>query len=94
MNNKYSPEFQMAADMVKRLKTKPNQDELLNLYAWYKQVTVGDVNTERPGFFDLEGKAKWDAWSKVKGATLYDAQVNYINIVNNVIKKYGINNKN
>ena len=44
-------------------------DEMLKLYGLYKQATVGDVNTERPGTFsmDFAGKAKWDAWSANKG---------------------------
>ena len=41
--------------------------ELLQIYSLFKQGTVGDVNTDRPGFLDLKGKAKWDAWAGVKG---------------------------
>ena len=29
----------------------------------------GDCNTERPGMFDLKGKAKWDSWNSKKGMT-------------------------
>ena len=41
---------------------------MLKLYGLYKQATVGDVNTDRPGTFsmDFAGKAKWDAWSANK----------------------------
>lgn len=39
----------------------------LELYGLFKQGTVGDVDTSRPGLFDLKGKAKWDAWNKQKG---------------------------
>ena len=42
-------------------------DEMLKLYGLYKQATVGDVNTDRPGMLDFAGKAKWDAWSGNKG---------------------------
>ena len=49
-------------------------DELLQLYSLFKQATVGDVNTDRPGMLDFKGKAKWDAWEKVKGKSKEDAE--------------------
>ncbi|ELK37040.1 Acyl-CoA-binding protein [Myotis davidii] len=53
--------------IVKNLKTKPADDEMLFIYSRYKQATVGDVNTEWPRMLDLKGKAKWDAWNALKG---------------------------
>ncbi len=88
MNN--SQHFKLATDTVKRLKTQPTDDELLTLYGWYKQATIGDINVPKPGLLDFKGQKKWDSWNKVKGATLYDSEVNYIMIVNNLIKKYGV----
>jgi diazepam-binding inhibitor (GABA receptor modulating acyl-CoA-binding protein) len=52
---------------VKTLKTSPTNDELLNLYALYKQATCGDNNTCKPGTFDFKGKKKWEAWNGKKG---------------------------
>ncbi|KAG8509579.1 Acyl-CoA-binding protein [Galemys pyrenaicus] len=60
-------EFDKAAEEVKNLKTKPTDEEMLFIYSHYKQATVGDVNTERPGMMDFKGKAKWDAWNGLKG---------------------------
>ncbi|EDO49351.1 predicted protein, partial [Nematostella vectensis] len=59
--------FQKAATEVKNLKEKPDDTEMLEVYALYKQATVGDINTARPGMLDFTGKAKWDAWEKKKG---------------------------
>lgn len=59
--------FDHAAEEVRLLTKKPTDDQLLKLYALFKQGTVGDINTDRPGFFDLKGKAKWDAWNQLKG---------------------------
>ncbi|KAM7380971.1 hypothetical protein PAMP_004234 [Pampus punctatissimus] len=58
--------FDTAAEEVKQLKTKPADEEMLQVYSLFKQATVGDVNTARPGMFDFTGKAKWDAWEKQK----------------------------
>ena len=44
-----------------------SNEEKLEFYALFKQGTVGDVNTERPGMLDMKGKAKWDAWKAKEG---------------------------
>ncbi|XP_068715966.1 acyl-CoA-binding protein-like [Montipora foliosa] len=73
-----SQEFKSAADEVKKFKTEPSDDDKLILYAYFKQVTVGDCNTDRPGMLDLKGKAKWDAWNNKKGTSKADAEAAYI----------------
>ncbi|XP_062961401.1 acyl-CoA-binding protein [Cynocephalus volans] len=83
-------EFEKAAEEVKHLKTKPSDNEMLCLYSHYKQATVGDVNTERPGILDLKGKAKWDAWNELKGTSKEDAMKAYVSKVEELKKKYGI----
>ncbi|GAO48404.1 hypothetical protein G7K_2577-t1 [Saitoella complicata NRRL Y-17804] len=62
-----SAEFTKAAEEVKNLSKKPTDDELLCLYGLFKQATIGDNNTDKPGMFDLKGKYKWEAWNKLKG---------------------------
>ncbi|KJE88664.1 hypothetical protein CAOG_00272 [Capsaspora owczarzaki ATCC 30864] len=84
-----SDDFDKAAAEVKNLATSPSNDELLQLYSLFKQGTVGDVNTARPGMFDLTGKAKWDAWEKLKGTSQADAKTRYIALVSTLKEKYG-----
>ena len=48
-------------------------DKKLAIYGLFKQATVGDVNTSRPGMLDFKGKAKWDAWDAKKGMSQVDA---------------------
>ncbi|XP_062906224.1 acyl-CoA-binding protein [Mobula hypostoma] len=83
-------DFEKAAEEVKRLKTKPSDEDMLLIYGLYKQATVGDVNTERPGMLDLKGKAKWDAWSAKKGTTKENAMKNYIEKVQELKEKHGM----
>ncbi|WAQ94590.1 ACBP-like protein [Mya arenaria] len=66
--------------MSAKLKAKPTDAELLDLYALFKQASVGDVNTERPGMLDFKGKAKWDAWSAKKGLSKEDAEKAYVDL--------------
>ncbi|XP_037542691.1 acyl-CoA-binding protein [Nematolebias whitei] len=82
--------FDAAAAEVKQLKTKPQDDEMLKLYSLFKQASVGDVNTARPGMLDFTGKAKWDAWEKQKGKSKEDAMNEYIQLVEELKQKYGI----
>lgn len=84
---KMSADFQAAAEAVKAFTSRPTDQELLDLYSYYKQVTVGDVNTARPGMFDLKGKAKWDAWESRKGMAKEEAEQAYVALVEELKKK-------
>ncbi|KAJ8288438.1 hypothetical protein COCON_G00010970 [Conger conger] len=83
-------EFDQVAGDVKKMKTRPEDQELLDLYGLYKQATVGDINTDKPGVMDLKGKAKWDAWNSRKGMSKDDAMTAYITLGKEIINKYGM----
>ncbi|KAJ8659040.1 hypothetical protein O0I10_005078 [Lichtheimia ornata] len=57
---------------------QPTKDQKLELYALYKQAVSGNVNTQRPGIFDVVGRAKWDAWNKLHGITSLEAKHRYV----------------
>lgn len=83
-----SAEFTDAAAKVKTLTEKPSNEELLELYGYYKQATIGDVNTERPGMFYMKEKYKWDNWNSRKGMSKEEAEEKYIQIVKDLMAKY------
>lgn len=85
-----SKEFKMAANWIKKLNSKPDDDTLLELYGLYKQATLGDNNTDKPSFIDFKGNKKWNAWNKNKGKNKNKSEIEYITKVNLCIKKYGI----
>lgn len=72
--------FEKAAEAVKALDERPDNDTLLQLYALYKQGSEGDVSGEKPGFFDFVGVAKYEAWEKLQGTSTEDAQSKYIEL--------------
>jgi len=75
--------FEKAVDDSKTLSQRPSNETLLQLYSLYKQATEGDVNTEPPANpFDFVAKAKYEAWSALKGKSIAEAQQEYINLVN------------
>uniref|UniRef100_A0A3B5BNQ4 Diazepam binding inhibitor, acyl-CoA binding protein n=1 Tax=Stegastes partitus TaxID=144197 RepID=A0A3B5BNQ4_9TELE len=85
-----SESFEKAAEEVKYIGKPLQPVEMAELYGFYKQATVGDVNTERPGMLDLAGKAKWDAWFAKKGLTREKAMAEYVTFVDRLKEKYGM----
>lgn len=83
-------QFKKAAEDVKNLKQTPTDDEMLEIYALFKQSEVGDCNTSKPGLFDLKGKYKWEAWNGKKGMSQDAAKQEYVNKVTELISKYGL----
>nr|AAR37334.1 diazepam-binding inhibitor [Helicoverpa armigera] len=84
-------QFDHAAANVKKLKSLPSDADLLELYALFKQATVGDSDPSKaPGFLDLKGKAKFEAWSKQRGVSKEDAQKAYIAKVEKLIASIGL----
>ncbi|MFT3711801.1 MAG: acyl-CoA-binding protein [Archangium sp.] len=74
--------FEDAQKRVKTLSSAPETEDLLELYALYKQATAGDVSGSRPGMMDFKGRAKFDAWAKKKGTAKEAAMNSYVAVVN------------
>ncbi|VDM80798.1 unnamed protein product [Strongylus vulgaris] len=74
--------FDAAVTIIQKLpKEGPvstSNEQKLEFYSLYKQATVGDVNTERPGIFSIVEKKKWDAWKAVEGVSKDEAKERYI----------------
>jgi diazepam-binding inhibitor (GABA receptor modulator, acyl-CoA-binding protein) len=81
-------EFERAAERSRELTKRPTNEELLSLYALYKQATEGDAAGDRPGGFDFKAIAKFDAWAELKGKTKNTAMEEYITLVSNLHQKY------
>ncbi|XP_023326997.1 putative acyl-CoA-binding protein [Eurytemora carolleeae] len=83
-------DFEAAVDSISNKVNKTmSDDELKEIYSLYKQATVGDVNTDRPGMLDFKGKAKWDAWSGKKGISQDDAKQKYVEFAAQMLEKHG-----
>lgn len=73
--------FEKAVTESKQLSSRPSNEMLLRLYGLYKQATEGDVHTDPPGAFDFVNKAKYEAWSALKGKSREDAMKEYTDLV-------------
>ena len=74
-------QFEQAVADSKNLPERPDNMTMLKIYALYKQASAGDVDGKRPGFTDMVGRAKWDAWNEVKGQTADEAKQAYIDVI-------------
>lgn len=73
--------FEAAVANSKNLSERPDNGTLLKIYALYKQATAGDNAEKKPGFADMVGRAKWDAWSGFKGLSSDEAMQQYIDLI-------------
>jgi acyl-CoA-binding protein len=73
--------FEQAVAESKNLPERPDNMTLLKLYALYKQGSAGDVEGKRPGFTDMVGRAKFDAWAALKGTASNEAMQQYIDLI-------------
>lgn len=83
-------QFELSASLVRGLKKKPTDQELLSLYGLYKQGTEGDCTTEQPSFLYVKERAKWGAWQEKKGVKKSKAMEEYTNLVLKFAEKYGL----
>ena len=74
-------QFEAAYERTQQLTKRPDNATLLKIYALYKQATEGDNEAKKPSFTDMVGRAKWDAWEKLKGQSLDEAKQGYIDLI-------------
>ncbi len=76
-----SENFEEAVAKSKPLTTRPDNQTLLKIYALYKQGTLGDVQGDKPGFVDMVGRAKYEAWEGQQGKSQDDAMTEYVDLI-------------
>jgi diazepam-binding inhibitor (GABA receptor modulator, acyl-CoA-binding protein) len=81
-------QFEAAVSRSQSLTKRPSNEELLQLYALFKQATEGDVAGDRPGGFDFKAIAKYDAWAELKGKHTDAAMQDYVQLVERLVQQY------
>jgi len=74
-------QFVQAQADSKSLPERPDNMTLLKIYGLYKQASAGDATGERPGFTDMVGRAKFDAWDGFKSVSEDDAMQQYVDLI-------------
>jgi acyl-CoA-binding protein len=89
MADQLQAKFAAAAKDVKTLSKRPDDADMLRLYALFKQGSEGDVSGERPGALSFVDRAKYDAWAKLAGTDKPKAMEQYVKLVERLKKTYG-----
>lgn len=76
-----STQFEAAVAHSKSLTERPDNSTLLKIYGLYKQATTGDNSEKKPGFSDMVGRAKWEAWDGFKGLSNDAAMQQYVDLI-------------
>ena len=76
--------FEEAVKNSTSLSERPDNATLLKIYALYKQATEGDNEAKKPSFTDMVGRAKWDAWEKLKDTSMDEAKQQYIDLISSL----------
>jgi diazepam-binding inhibitor (GABA receptor modulator, acyl-CoA-binding protein) len=76
--------FEAAMADSKNLAERPDNATLLKIYSLYKQGSTGDNTEKKPGFSDMVGRAKWDAWNGLKGTSTDDAMQQYVDLIDSL----------
>jgi acyl-CoA-binding protein len=74
-------QFEAAVTNSKSLTERPDNSTLLKIYGLYKQATAGDNTDKKPGFSDMVGRAKWEAWNGFKGNASDAAMQQYVDLI-------------
>jgi diazepam-binding inhibitor (GABA receptor modulator, acyl-CoA-binding protein) len=77
-------QFEAAMADSKNLAERPDNATLLKIYSLYKQGSAGDNTEKKPGFTDMVGRAKWDAWNSLKGTSTDDAMQQYVDLIDSL----------
>ena len=84
-------EFSTCAEEVKtKINKTLSDEELKEIYALFKQGTMGDINIEKPGMLDVKASAKWEAWNSKKGMMQEEAKKKYIEYAREMKEKHGV----
>jgi len=74
-------QFEKAVADSKELPERPDNQTLLKIYGLFKQASEGDNEGKRPGFTDMVGRMKFDAWAELKGKSNEEAMQDYIDLI-------------
>ncbi|KAL0085883.1 acyl-CoA-binding protein [Phycomyces blakesleeanus] len=78
VDQRYNKALMIVQNLPASSSFQPTKEQKLELYALYKQVSHGSIDTQRPGIFDVVGRAKWDAWKKLEGLNDLEAKHRYV----------------
>ncbi|CAB3399956.1 unnamed protein product [Caenorhabditis bovis] len=87
LDEKFNAAVEIIQKLPKQGPVSTSNDQKLTFYSLFKQATIGDVNTERPGIFSIIERKKWDSWKELNGVSQDEAKERYIKALNEMFDK-------
>ena len=66
---------------------------MLRFYGYYKQATQGPCTSKRPPFYDVVGRAKYDAWKGMGDMTKQLAMKKYVDELHTIVETMSYSDK-
>lgn len=87
MSEEIEHDFNLASNYIQSHHDQFNKDILLQFYGFYKQATVGamDNKQERPSFFKLQERAKYDSWKSLGTMSQEQAMTSYVELLSKLV---------
>jgi len=76
--------FEDASAYARTMNARLTQEQMLALYARYKQALEGPCDAPKPGLFDFQGKHKWSAWKELGALERSEAMRQYIALIDHL----------
>ncbi|KAJ8955798.1 hypothetical protein NQ318_005339 [Aromia moschata] len=89
--------FNAAVNVIRSLPKngsyQPSNDLMLRFYGYFKQATQGPCSGHRPAFWDVVGRAKYDAWKKLGGMSREEAMAKYVDELHTIVETMSYSDK-
>ncbi|KAK4884535.1 hypothetical protein RN001_000806 [Aquatica leii] len=89
--------FHAAVNVIRSLPKngsyQPSNELMLRFYAYFKQATQGPCASSRPPFWDLVGRAKYDAYKGLGNMSKQDAMKHYVDELHRIVETMSYSDK-
>ncbi|CAG9859484.1 unnamed protein product [Phyllotreta striolata] len=89
--------FKAAVNVIRSLPKngsyQPSHELMLRFYAYFKQATNGPCQGSRPAFWDVVGRAKYDAWKKLGDMSSQEAMAKYVDELHSIVETMSYSDK-
>ncbi|KAK5648714.1 hypothetical protein RI129_003606 [Pyrocoelia pectoralis] len=89
--------FHAAVNVIRSLPKngsyQPSNALMLRFYAYFKQATQGPCKGSRPPFWDIVGRAKYDAYKDLGNMSKQDAMKHYVDELHRIVETMSYSDK-
>ncbi|XP_066143689.1 acyl-CoA-binding domain-containing protein 5 [Euwallacea fornicatus] len=89
--------FNAAVNVIRSLPKngsyQPSNELMLRFYSYFKQATQGPCLSTRPGFWDIVGRAKYDAWKQLGDMSRNEAMKKYVDELHSIVETMSFSDK-